>query len=50
VPLDALLEVLGRPAAPGDEGLLARVHHLLVPSYLPNAQESTVRSHHSHWQ
>ncbi|KAI8470384.1 MAG: condensin II non structural maintenance of chromosomes subunit-domain-containing protein [Monoraphidium minutum] len=42
VPLDALLDVLARPAA-ADDGLAARVHHLLVPSYMPNAQEGAAR-------
>jgi len=42
VPLDTLLEVLSRPASSADEGLVARIHHLLVPSYLPNAQEGAV--------
>jgi hypothetical protein len=33
---------MSRPAAAADEGLVARIHHLLVPSYLPNAQEGAV--------
>jgi hypothetical protein len=44
VPLDSLLDVLARAPAPADDGLAARVHHLLVPSYLPNAQEGAVRA------
>lgn len=47
VPLEALLDVLARLPESGapcdDDEVAARVHHLLAPSYVPNAQEGAAR-------
>jgi hypothetical protein len=43
VPLEVLLQLLAADTSPTGTSLSHKLHRILVPSYLPNAEDGVVR-------